>query len=43
MIRENLEAILKQLVDLHNIPLKYYTASRKNPSGWNEVNIRKIK
>lgn len=39
MKRSTLENTLKQLVDLHKIPLKYYSSSRSNPAGWKEVDL----
>jgi hypothetical protein len=37
MKRETLERTLKQLVALHKIPIKYYTASKSELCGWKEV------
>jgi hypothetical protein len=37
MNRGNIESILGKLVSLHGMPLRYYSSSRSNESGWKEV------
>ena len=37
MKQSRLEKTLKELVALHKIPMKYYTASKTSERGWNEI------
>lgn len=40
MKRDLIEPTLKKLADVHELPIKYFTAKRKSNTGWEEVKLK---